>query len=145
MVRGRVSARPHVRGLASGAMSLLYLEASVRFIATLLLWIAGHDPGRVEPLTWPEVLSNVDHAANHGDPDAARMIFTDYFADRPEWAVRTVACESGGDPWAVNSAGPYHGPWQVLNGALGDVRWNTEQARSIFDRQGPGAWPHCGR
>src|SRR5688500_5946991 len=124
---------------------MLYFEAALRFTTTLLLWIGVHDPGRTEHRTWPEVLSNIDHAANNVDPNAARMIYTDYFADRPAWADATVECESGGDPWAYNAAGPYHGPWQVYRGALGDVRWNTEQARSIFDRQGPGAWPYCGR
>ncbi len=123
---------------------MLYFQASLRFIATILAWVNTHDPGRTEPVTWEEVLSNVDHNADLGNPDAIEMIVTDYFADRPEWAMSTFRCESGLRPWAYNPAGPYVGIAQVYRGA-DTVRWNIEQARSIYDRQGPGAWPVCGR
>lgn len=127
---------------------MLYFEASVRFILTLLMWISHHEPERTEPLTWPEAQANIDDAANRGDRDAITMIITDpgYGFD-PEWAVATVDCETGRrwDPWAVNPAGPYNGVWQVYRGTLGDVRQNTIEAASIMARQGRGAWPYCGR
>lgn len=127
---------------------MLYFEASVRFILTLLMWITHHEPERTEPLTWPEALANVDDAANRGNRDAIIMIVTDKgYGFDPSWAVATVDCETGGtwDPWAVNPAGPYHNVWQVLNGTLGDVRQSTVEAASIYARQGRGAWPYCGR
>lgn len=124
----------------------LYVQAAIGVIMHLQSWIIHNDPGRTVPLDWPEVTSNLDHLANdEQNQDAMTMIVTDYFADRPEWAVDTVGCESGWDPWAVNPAGPYHNIWQVYRGTLGDVRQSTIEARSIFDRQGPGAWPVCGR
>lgn len=129
-------------------MTMLYFEAALRFIIEILAWIGVHDPGRIQPLTWEEVLSNIDHNANHGNRNAMQMIITDpgYFGSSEalsRWAVRVVSCESNWDPNAYNPAGPYIGPFQVLNGSAGDVRANTEQALSIYQRQGSGAWPNC--
>lgn len=125
-------------------MPMLYLHAAFAVILHLQTWITHDDPGRTDPLTWPEVTANLDHLANdEQNQDAITMIVTDYFADRPEWAVAVIECEARRNPWAVNQAGPYHGLFQVYRGTLGDVRQNTVEARSIFDRQGPGAWPNC--
>lgn len=128
---------------------MLYLAASLRFIAKLLWWIAAFDPTRTEPLRWGEVLANVDEQANLGDPDAIEMIVTDpgYFGRTErlaQWAMATFRCESGLDPWAVG-AGRYHNIAQVDGGTLGDVRQGVTEALSIYDLQGPGAWPNCGR
>jgi hypothetical protein len=126
---------------------MLYQEAALAVILHLKQWIATNDPGRTTELSWPEVTSNLDHLADDEKfKPAMVMILTDYFADRPEWAVATAHCETGGtwDPEAYNPAGPYVGLMQVYKGAY-TVRWNTEQARSIFDRQGWYAWPNCGR
>lgn len=123
----------------------LYSKAAAAVIAHLLTWIGVHDPGRTEPLTWPEVTSNLDHLADdEHNVDAITMIVAAYFEDRPEWALDTFSCESGLYPLAYNRAGPYIGIAQVFNGPWG-VRDNMAAARSIFDRQGPGAWPVCGR
>lgn len=114
-------------------------------ILHLKQWIATNDPGRTTELTWEETTSNLDHLADdeHFKP-AMEMIVEGYFPDRPNWAHATVTCESGWNPKAYNRSGPYVGLFQVYNGAA-TVRWNAEQARSIFDRQGWHAWPVCGR
>lgn len=61
-----------------------------------------------------------------------------------EWALRTMRCESRGNPNAVNRRGPYVGLMQVWRGSF-DPATNLAQARSILTRQGRRAWPVCGR
>lgn len=61
-----------------------------------------------------------------------------------EWTLRTMRCESGGNPSAVNRAGPYVGLMQVWRGST-DPETNLAQAYSIYQRQGRRAWPVCGR
>ncbi len=67
------------------------------------------------------------------------------------WAEHVLYCESGGNPLAYNSAGPYVGLMQVWLGH----RWTYEQlvqpeiniaaAWEIYQRQGAAAWPVCGQ
>jgi len=64
------------------------------------------------------------------------------------WAMRTISCESGFNPDAVNPAGPYHGLWQVANGPF-DPYLNSVEAHIQFVewRRGIRAvspWPSCG-
>lgn len=122
-----------------------YLTAALSLIAKLSLFISIHDPSRVEPLTWPEVLSNVDHMANdEQDVDAVTLLITDYFSDQPAKALRVSSCESGLDPRAYNSAGPYVGLFQIEYGTS-DARENVAHARRIFLSRGWQPWPECGR
>jgi len=57
------------------------------------------------------------------------------------WLLR-IDCESGGNPDAYNSAGPFLGLLQILNGSP-DPQTNLEQAKTKWESQGAGAWPHC--
>ncbi len=65
-----------------------------------------------------------------------------------EWAVRTVMCESGGDVYAYNPAGPYVGWWQDLDGPY-DPYLNTVEAHRKYVAWQRGLvalpWPYCGR
>ena len=61
-----------------------------------------------------------------------------------KWALKTMRCESRGDPHAVNPRGPYVGLMQIYRGSK-DPETNLAQAASIYQRQGRRAWPVCGR
>ena len=66
-----------------------------------------------------------------------------------------AACESGGNPGAVDSSGTYRGkyqfsrePWQGVGGS-GDPAAASEaeqdkRAAMLYARSGPGQWPVCG-
>ncbi len=70
--------------------------------------------------------------------------------------LATIArCESGGDPTAVSRDGRYRGKYQFSRatwrslGGEGDPAEAPEAeqdrlARVLYEKQGPGAWPHCG-
>lgn len=64
-------------------------------------------------------------------------------------------CESGGDPNAVNSAGPYYGLYQFDKGTWQGVGGEgvptdapaseqTYRAQLLYQDRGDGAWPECG-
>jgi lysozyme family protein len=70
--------------------------------------------------------------------------------------ARIARCESGGDPTAVSPDGRYRGKYQFSRdtwkslGGEGDPAEAPEEeqdrlARLLLERQGPSAWPHCGR
>lgn len=70
------------------------------------------------------------------------------------WAA-LAECESGGDPTAVNPAGPYYGlyqfslpTWQSVGGSglpsQASVAEQTKRAQILYDTAGPGQWPVCG-
>lgn len=130
---------------------LLYSAAAKVVIATLLTWIGVNDPHRTEPLTWPEVLSNVDHMADDGNRAAMEMIVLDYFQDRPTEAVGLIGCENPNwDPRAVSATHDF-GTTQLNRvhwgpGGLGEgldpfhVRDNVTVARWLYDGGGWGPW-----
>jgi len=73
------------------------------------------------------------------------------------WARRTSECESGGDPNAYNSAGPYYGAFQFMlqtwrtspktpGGNPVNYNWRTQAvvAVALKKRDGAGHWPVCG-
>lgn len=75
-------------------------------------------------------------------------------ADSLNWAA-LAACESGGRATAVSSNGLYHGLYQFSVGTWGAVGGSglpseasadeqTMRAKILYDRSGPGQWPHCG-
>ena len=76
-------------------------------------------------------------------------------ADGLNWAA-LAQCESGGNPGAVNPAGPYYGLYQFLAstwqsvGGTGIPTQNsaaeqTYRAQLLYQRSGAGQWPVCGR
>lgn len=75
-------------------LEFAYVRAAHAVIAALLSFIGIHTPERTEPLTWPEVLSNVHHMAADGNRDAAMMIYVDDLRALP----------GGCDDWCANIA-----------------------------------------
>ena len=76
-------------------------------------------------------------------------------ADGLNWAA-LADCESGGNPQAVNSAGPYYGLYQFLQStweSVGGTGLPTENSASeqtyraqiLYNRSGAGQWPVCGK
>jgi uncharacterized protein YabE (DUF348 family) len=76
-------------------------------------------------------------------------------ADGLNWAA-LADCESGGNPQAVNSAGPYYGlyqfalsTWQSVGGSglptENSAAEQTYRAQILYNRSGAGQWPVCGR
>ena len=66
-----------------------------------------------------------------------------------------AACESGGNPQAYNSAGPFYGLYQFMEStwhAVGGVGLPTQasaseqtyRAQILYNRSGAGQWPVCG-
>ncbi|MGH3321763.1 MAG: ubiquitin-like domain-containing protein [Streptosporangiaceae bacterium] len=77
-------------------------------------------------------------------PDAADL----------NWSA-LAECESGGDPDAVNPAGPYYGlyqfsvsTWQSVGGEGEPTDWGADEqtyrAQLLYERSGAGQWPVCG-
>lgn len=75
-------------------------------------------------------------------------------ADGLNWAA-LAACESGGNPQAVNSAGPYYGLYQFMASTWASVGGTgiptdygaseqTYRAQILYNRSGAGQWPVCG-
>lgn len=65
-------------------------------------------------------------------------------------------CESGGNPKAVNSAGPYYGLYQFSASTWRSVGGTgvptdhgaaeqTYRAKLLYKKAGRGQWPHCGK
>ena len=65
-------------------------------------------------------------------------------------------CESGGNPRIVSSNGLYHGlyqfsvpTWRSMGGSgaasSASADEQTYRAQILYDRAGPGQWPHCGK
>jgi uncharacterized protein YabE (DUF348 family) len=76
-------------------------------------------------------------------------------ADGLNWAA-LARCESGGNPRAVNPAGPYYGLYQFLASTWRSVGGTgvptqhgaaeqTYRAQLLYKRSGRGQWPVCGR
>jgi uncharacterized protein YabE (DUF348 family) len=76
-------------------------------------------------------------------------------ADGLNWAA-LANCESGGNPQAYNSAGPFYGLYQFMQGtwqAVGGIGLpsqasaseQTYRAQVLYNRSGRGQWPVCGR
>ncbi len=75
-------------------------------------------------------------------------------ADGLNWAA-LANCESGGNPQAYNSAGPFYGLYQFMEStwhAVGGVGLPTQasaseqtyRAQILYNRSGAGQWPVCG-
>jgi uncharacterized protein YabE (DUF348 family) len=76
-------------------------------------------------------------------------------ADGLNWAA-LANCESGGNPQAVNSAGPYYGLYQFMQSTWESVGGSgiptqhsaseqTYRAQILYNRSGAGQWPVCGK
>jgi uncharacterized protein YabE (DUF348 family) len=76
-------------------------------------------------------------------------------ADGLNWAA-LADCESGGNPNAYNSAGPYYGlyqfsepTWRSVGGSGLPTDYGyaeqTYRAQLLYQRSGAGQWPVCGR
>ncbi|MEP6695596.1 MAG: ubiquitin-like domain-containing protein [Pseudonocardiales bacterium] len=76
-------------------------------------------------------------------------------ADGLNWAA-LARCESGGNPEAVNPAGPYYGlyqfsatTWHAVGGAGiptdASASEQTYRAQLLYARSGAGQWPVCGK
>lgn len=76
-------------------------------------------------------------------------------ADGLNWAA-LAGCEAGGNPQAVNTAGPYYGLYQFLESTWRSVGGTgiptqhsaseqTYRAQILYNRSGAGQWPVCGR
>ena len=76
-------------------------------------------------------------------------------ADGLNWAA-LADCESGGNPQAVNSAGPYYGlyqfsqpTWESVGGSglptENSASEQTYRAQILYNRSGAGQWPVCGQ
>jgi len=76
-------------------------------------------------------------------------------SDGLNWSA-LAGCESGGNPQAVNSAGPYYGLYQFLESTWRSVGGTgiptqfsaaeqTYRAQILYNRSGAGQWPVCGR
>ena len=76
-------------------------------------------------------------------------------ADGLNWAA-LANCESGGNPQAYNSAGPFYGLYQFMEStwhAVGGVGLPTDassseqtyRAQILYNRSGAGQWPVCGQ
>jgi resuscitation-promoting factor RpfB len=76
-------------------------------------------------------------------------------ADGLNWAA-LADCESGGNPQAVNSAGPYYGlyqfsqsTWESVGGTglptENSASEQTYRAQILYNRSGAGQWPVCGK
>lgn len=76
-------------------------------------------------------------------------------ADGLNWAA-LAQCESGGNPQAYNSAGPFYGLYQFMEGTWNSVGGvglpsqasaseQTYRAQILYNRSGRGQWPVCGR
>jgi len=75
--------------------------------------------------------------------------------DSLNWAA-LAECESGGNPNAVNPAGPYYGlyqfsasTWRSVGGTgiptdFGEAE-QTLRAKKLYQRTGPSSWPVCGK
>jgi uncharacterized protein YabE (DUF348 family) len=75
--------------------------------------------------------------------------------DSLNWAA-LADCESGGNPNAVNSAGPYYGlyqfsasTWHSVGGSgvptdYGEAE-QTLRAKKLYQKSGAGQWPVCGK
>jgi hypothetical protein len=69
----------------------------------------------------------------------------------PNWMIRTAECESGLNPSAYNSSGPYYGLFQFLMSTFhahgGTNIWDPVQqsdiAASMFASGDSSAWPVC--
>ena len=95
-----------------------------------------------------------------GDPGRSwsaprRVRRTTRTADGLNWAA-LARCESGGNPQAVNPAGPYYGLYQFCAStwhSVGGTGLPTDHAASeqtyraqiLYRRSGAGQWPVCGR
>lgn len=75
-------------------------------------------------------------------------------ADGLNWAA-LAQCESGGNPKAVNPAGPYYGlyqfslsTWRSVGGSglptENSAAEQTYRAKRLYAKAGAGQWPHCG-
>lgn len=70
--------------------------------------------------------------------------------------ARIAACESGGDPTAVDPTGTYRGKYQFDRGTWAEVGGSGDPAAApeaeqdmraamLLERAGPGRWPICGK
>lgn len=115
-----------------------YVAAAIGVIMHLTNWIGINDPGRTEPLTWPEVTANIDHLADdEGNKDAVIMLITDSFRGEEQKALRVASCESGFNPKARN--GYYVGVFQIGGGSP-FARENVEHAKRMRDARGWQPW-----
>ena len=87
------------------------------------------------------------YARNMGSPSAKAVA--------RNWPA-LAQCESGGNPRIVSSNGLYHGlyqfsvpTWRSMGGSgaasSASADEQTYRAQILYDRAGPGQWPHCGK
>lgn len=92
-----------------------------------------------------------------GDRDRYDRYWDDFRYKDKRWAKKTSQCESGGDPNAYNSSGPYYGAFQFLKSTWSSspkspggkptrYNWKTQAvvAVKLKHRDGAGHWPVCG-
>ena len=92
-----------------------------------------------------------------GDRDRYDRYWDDFRYKDKRWAKKTSECESGRDPNAYNSSGPYYGAFQFLKSTWSSspkspggkptrYNWKTQAvvAVKLKHRDGKGHWPVCG-
>jgi hypothetical protein len=105
----------------------------------------------------PATLAKLGLAAGAGASSARPSAATPARVRRLRATLERIArCESGGDPTAVSPDGRYRGKYQFSRatwravGGKGDPATAPEaeqdlRAAILYERQGPSAWPVCGR
>jgi len=112
------------------------------------------------PLAEPLDASEASRQLHAAEADAKRG-GTPERSNAPRVAVppqleAIAACESGGNPRAVDASGTYHGKYQFSTatwagiGGTGDPAAASEpeqdrRAAMLYARSGSGQWPVCGR
>jgi uncharacterized protein YabE (DUF348 family) len=97
----------------------------------------------------------VTQVVRYGTKPAAASSHGSTGADGLNWAA-LAECESGGNPKAVNPAGPYYGlyqfslsTWHAVGGTGKPIDWGpaeqTYRAQVLYKRAGAGQWPVCGK
>jgi hypothetical protein len=64
-----------------------------------------------------------------------------------DWAIATILCESGADPFSISPSGIYFGLWQIDYHFPGwdDPRINSNAAWGKYQNNGTNPWPVCGQ
>jgi len=116
------------------------------------------DPDRLTPVH-PESSNVCGGGGGGGDRDRDRYdrYWDDFRYKDKRWAKKTSECESGRDPNAYNSSGPYYGAFQFLKSTWSSspkspggkptrYNWKTQAvvAVKLKHRDGKGHWPVCG-
>lgn len=117
-------------------------------------------PTATEPARWQP-------SARGGRAVVEELAAQHFAPERVPWAVRTAGCETGGTydlyarshgfdarlgvwydfngAWQVDAVTWAARAWALFGGQLSDPWIGAAMAAWILERQGPGAWPICGR